>query len=1146
MKDSLTIKKLAIRNTAGFHLGSLPEMDLSPALNIIYGPNASGKSTTARIIHALLWPKDLSNHDTYATAEVQLPQATCQLTLIAKNREESPAGIFPYLGEANNSPRYMLAQHELIAADEKGEKFVKIIINEAHGNIDLSAIANQFGYSQLPRTINIKNFTDKYALVKAAKKNEAVTSADEDKLKQLNEEIAAAQAAKIEAQQLQLLQEFRTLQESVDDLQAKFAAFPPQLANLLNDDDNSITQLSDDITNLQHKRAQEEEIQAKLELALTELNITDPQQLAQDIKALRIIEEELQSLETHLHNEEQAAARARQVSERKLANVGGTSPLAPDTNLPAQTIAKLESLAQKSATNLAQLTGLTEQLTWLSSTVPATPTYTTDKINEALKCLRQWLLAPEKFASLPQSQLIGVICAGIAALLSIIIALQQQAVLAWFAVSASLMAVLAFVLRKKVSVETKASWEQKYQQLAVSSLQSWDEQSVQQEIAKLQQELNNIIYRQNATNKQRELQQKKSEFSQAAEEIAQERNSFLLEYGLTLPDYVVKGENTLLYYIKDIIDWQKSSEELAIADEDITRVTTLLTTKVATANKILTDYQCAEISSSIELRDITDTLNDKLGEFRTTTTKINSSKQQIQQLTTRWDEKVNSRSQIIKRLDLGIDIPQVRILLAQLLPQLDDYNNAKRQLTEEQAVLKAKKSAVDAIPIINELTPLSDVELQNKLAECQHQASQSSDLNTKKGECQQRIANAKATNDCERLTAELETEYETLQKKLLINAHSVTGNELVNMLKREVVASSTPAVMKRACELFANFTTGRYELRISEDQQQFTAYDSQDQVVLHLDQLSSGTRVQLLIAVRVAFVEIQEQSLQLPLLLDEALASSDPVREEAIINTALTLASGGRQIFYFTNKPEEAQLWEQHARENNIEFARINLPGKVTSRNLQRQATAAIADGANLTHEEYGLLLKVPTLSYQLGLLNAHIWYVIEDNKQLKILLENNINSCAQLANPDFALVIDSLIGAEAGQRARLLTGLLTKMEPYWKQGHPKPFTPLALDESDARRSENFRNSITALAEEVEWDINEILNRLYSKEVSRFTASHTDRLKEYCLENGYYCDIEPLENIELHRQLLSDAQFAIADNEITTDEVNRLAKRILN
>ena len=90
----------------------------------------------------------------------------------------------------------------------------------------------------------------------------------------------------------------------------------------------------------------------------------------------------------------------------------------------------------------------------------------------------------------------------------------------------------------------------------------------------------------------------------------------------------------------------------------------------------------------------------------------------------------------------------------------------------------------------------------------------------------------------------------------------------------------------------------------------FRARDHQTKRDFELTELSSATRVQLLLSVRLAFVETGETRYRLPLTLDETLANSDDVRASAIITTMASLAED-RQIFYFTAQNDEVNKWKE-------------------------------------------------------------------------------------------------------------------------------------------------------------------------------------------------------------------------------------------
>src|SRR5690606_20666659 len=91
---------------------------------------------------------------------------------------------------------------------------------------------------------------------------------------------------------------------------------------------------------------------------------------------------------------------------------------------------------------------------------------------------------------------------------------------------------------------------------------------------------------------------------------------------------------------------------------------------------------------------------------------------------------------------------------------------------------------------------------------------------------------------------------------------------------------------------------------------------------LALDQLSTGTRAQLLIAARLAFAltleaavaDEGEELATLPFVLDEALTTSDPERFAQVAGAVLDIVeTAGRQFVYLSARPEDAAMWREAA-----------------------------------------------------------------------------------------------------------------------------------------------------------------------------------------------------------------------------------------
>ena len=58
-KPALIIKNLSIYKMLGFPTGMKSISSLANDINVIAGPNASGKSSTARIIQDMIWKKNI-------------------------------------------------------------------------------------------------------------------------------------------------------------------------------------------------------------------------------------------------------------------------------------------------------------------------------------------------------------------------------------------------------------------------------------------------------------------------------------------------------------------------------------------------------------------------------------------------------------------------------------------------------------------------------------------------------------------------------------------------------------------------------------------------------------------------------------------------------------------------------------------------------------------------------------------------------------------------------------------------------------------------------------------------------------------------------------------------------------------------------
>jgi energy-coupling factor transporter ATP-binding protein EcfA2 len=317
-----------------------------------------------------------------------------------------------------------------------------------------------------------------------------------------------------------------------------------------------------------------------------------------------------------------------------------------------------------------------------------------------------------------------------------------------------------------------------------------------------------------------------------------------------------------------------------------------------------------------------------------------------------------------------------------------------------------------------------------------------------------------------------------------------------------------------------------------------------------LDELSSGTRLQVLLAVRIAFVEQQEQGVKLPLLLDETLANSDDLRAKVIIESMTELARSGRQVFYFTAQGDEVAKWLDTL--GDIDDIDHNVIDLADVRDLDR--TIHIPDLNEITavspdppspddhdHGSYGTALDVPPFNPHHGAGTAHLWYLIDDVAVLHQFLELGIDCWGQLQNllergNGDLIIEDSDCLDEIQHNAAALEAFVQA----WKVGRGEPVDRQALEASGAV-SNNFINEVTELATEVNGSAEQLIDALRDGKVNQWRSNKTDELETYFRDNGYFESRDTLDVDQIRLRVVE--QFI--ENGIQEDEAHEKTTALL-
>lgn len=259
-----------------------------------------------------------------------------------------------------------------------------------------------------------------------------------------------------------------------------------------------------------------------------------------------------------------------------------------------------------------------------------------------------------------------------------------------------------------------------------------------------------------------------------------------------------------------------------------------------------------------------------------------------------------------------------------------DRTDFRKRYAENDRVgelIKKKREAVQTIETIAGLNRSGEVSEYLKSNQKENIESEiaklSREIESKAQEYRQKTGElGEQRNELKRVEGESElaevmTELET-ERQRLRNAYKewISGKMALKILadvKTTYEQEKQPAVIKNSGTYFKRITDKRYErLRVALDEKEVAVYDSKG-VSKKIGQLSRGTREQLLISLRLGYIEEYEKGAEsLPVIVDEVLVNFDPERAR---QTAQILREFGqdRQILIFTCHPETKDYFTQGA-----------------------------------------------------------------------------------------------------------------------------------------------------------------------------------------------------------------------------------------
>lgn len=1130
MSRNLKFEQLRIRRFPGFRReDGFAVGDLSPGINVIYGPNGSGKTTIGKAILSLLWP-ERSLSDCHLLGQFTLGDDEWLVEKVSGQssfrRNGSNVGSLPEdfpSGELKEG--YYLALHDLIQKETTNQSFADIIATESAGGYDIQALEDELDFNTRPSKAG--RDTDRAlsnALKELKKLEEEVQSLhqkDSNYLPQLRAQLKDAKQARKRRDLFSALIDYKEHAEQLQDSKQALRSFPDVFALMVGDERDKLKEVTSGIAQAKEKRRDAEKAIREASRRLQEVDLPDDgvsegaiQELNERVDRLEKLEERKQSVNREI--DEQTTIR-----EQALARLEGEGNEDRIRELGASGIDNLIEFSRHAEEVRSRLNAFNQLKGWFQE--EEDPGANLAEVREGKSYLENWLQASARqgFATVQKKAMkaLGVLHGITAALLGFLV----DPWLSLLAVPGGFFVWLGW--RESSETPKRRSSRERYAELSLGEPLHWDPDSVRGKVRQLSQLESRIVV---ANERKKFLSVKQNEvdgFQEKYELLKQKKRELVSQYGLA-PEI---DEAKLYWLIRRIDRYHQADEKLQglISKQENLQVS--LEEQRSTLSEKLSayGYDCDGDSSAFRghVRD----LDKRRKRFARASDRLEAEERRKGEAQKRLEDLKQKKYELFDRLNLDVG-DEAR--LVEYCEQLEDYKKIVRQVERQKAVCESKLEEVKTNEYFDEdLLSREKAELRREMKELSSRAEKREEIETDISRIEERVRQRKKKEEIETARTRLERARDRLKSQLYSDYDSLVGNVLLNDLREEGFRKTRPQVFKRSKKIFTRITKGNYKLEFGDEStHSFKAVDTRSGEWKNLNQLSSGTQIQLLLSVRMGFVKCQEEGVKLPLIMDEVLANTDDVKASEIMDVAIEFGREGRQVFYLTAQGDEVAKWQSRLRSSDrLSSTFIDL-GKV--RRLEKSVT--IPDqlsyefpGQDLSppqgrdHEEYGEVIGVPRFDPRKVPGSAHLWYIIEKPETLYSLLNAGIETWGQLRT---LIESNAQIIAELGkEQLNTIWQLGMALEEYsegWKVGRNRQ-VDRAVIESSGAVTENFIEDVMNLVEACEGDPGKIIDGLIQGKVSGFRSSKIDELESYFHQKGYISREDQLTESELKTRMLA-------------------------
>ncbi len=1087
----MKLKRLSLRSLPGLQKSFVDLKEIHPGLNIIIGPNASGKTSLCKAVRALLWPqKDL---EPWASAKIfsewTLRQESFTIALENGMQVVSEGGKLA----VERLPEKYLASCFTITIDDlfasKDETFIQKISTEIAGGCDVEAVRQSIEESGHSAKSAISAWNEARGALEKHRKEQDALRQEEGALPALEKKIQKAKEAKDSSSMLEKMIEAKKVQEEILQTKSKLDTFPnPFKTSKIQSADWDLYQalekqqreLEEEIATIQKEISHRQSVALKVSVSELEL----------DLQLKRIDRMEL--FQRNLDQSPLKKLTAEVAQHRRLLGIVSDEEI---EKINSSFLNAIEELWQNVELLEHEISAIQEQIRLHQGE----ETLSSSTAENASFLLSELSACPEGAFSKEDWVFCGIALVSSAALL-----FALPGTMRLFALF-PLFSIAALWLRKKQSRERKEELVRRYKKLA--PLEETDPLTIKERfkysLKQWSEALQKDLQRQRKQDLETQLQEKRNKKVCEKERLLEQARKAGIE---TLPE-------KRLHFIKMLKDLHEAWVAMDQARLEAQKNQTGLEEEWNVWNPFASLFDLKISSNVFDLR----TIHSKMRDRRNEDLKLENAKTSLAKQQQTLLARVTDGKKILERAACEGDPDRLKAWV-DLLPS---YEDALRDLKQQEKTLEKLKSEIGSKRAERLRENLDIFEEERRL---ELEAAETLEaLLDKRAELRSRLKQAESAD----LGESLLSKQEKALKGVAVSARKWASKEfalfLMEEAQKDFERKSQPQVLQKAMDWFQRFTKNKFTLEAPttrKGQIVYEAIDTSFRDRRSLDELSRGTRMQLLMAVRLAFtLHHEKKGDPLPIFLDEVLANTDPERFDAIAEVVGELVHSGFQVFYLTCNPEDVWKWKQRCPETHvIDLAKEQ--GKqafLTAPLPQRQEETGIQQPLGQSFESYVQELKLPGIRFDAPIDQVPIHYFVDCSDDLFHLLSSRIEVYGNLkaVKPEiFAKRFPTAMPLVARRKE-----LLEKVFALKTQGRGKSLSRSVFIEGGL--SEGFLEPLSTLAEELGGDAKKFVEGIEAKRIKRFRMDERwESFKFFLEEKGFFDPREVLSDDAIRYELL--------------------------